>query len=268
MIHIKGKVALITGGSSGIGAGTAKVLASEGYDIAITYSKNLEGALSTAKYIRESYNVKCLVIQADMEKRESAQYIVNKTTDHFSRLDLLVNNAGSGIYKNIKDFNDDEIEYLINLNFRGYYLTSKAAAKYMIENNIKGSIICISSSRAERAYSGDSVYGGMKAALNRSIQSIALDLAPYGIRVNCISPGAIRVRNDEKTIDFYKELGARIPLGREGLPQDIGNAVAFMASDKASYITGISLRIDGGLILPGMPETRRDPFFVNWYEEP
>lgn len=267
MVSIKGKVALVTGGNRGIGAGVAKILAREGYDLGITYLNGLESALDTADYVRETYNGKCLVIQADMSKKESARYVVDKITTQYKRLDLLVNNAGVGIYRNILDMGEDEIDYLINLNFKAYYLTAKAAANHMVEKGIPGSIICISSSRAERSYPGDSVYGAMKAAINRCVMTMALDLAPYGIRVNSISPGAVRTRNDEQTTAFYKELGARIPLGREGLPEDIGNAVAFLASDKASYITGITLRIDGGLILPGMPETRRDPLFFNWYED-
>lgn len=137
----------------------------------------------------------------------------------------------------------------------------QAAAIQMVRAKISGSIINITSTRAERAYPCDAVYGGVKAALNRASQSAALDLAPYGIRINCVAPGAIAVRSKEYLrklnlipVDFWDELGTRIPLGRSGTPEDIANAVAFLASDQASYITGEILRVDGGLILPGMPE--------------
>lgn len=133
------------------------------------------------------------------------------------------------------------------------------AARYMVKNKVRGSLINITSSRGERAYAGDFLYGGLKAGLNRAIQSIALDLAPYGIRVNNVAPGAVRVRDKQELvnqgkIDFWDDLGKKIPLERCGMPEDIGEAVAFLASEKASYITGTTLRIDGGLILPGMPE--------------
>jgi len=136
------------------------------------------------------------------------------------------------------------------------------------------------SSRGERAYANAGIYCGIKSCLNRMAEAFALDLAPYGIRVNNVAPGAVRVRSDEELLsmthgratdyfwskdflknpeavkdhDFWDLLGPRIPLGRVGLPEDIGQAIAFLASDEATYITGVTLRVDGGLILPGMPE--------------
>ena len=135
-------------------------------------------------------------------------------------------------------------------------------ARYMKAHEVKGCIINITSSRAERAYPGDCVYGGIKAAVNRASQSMALDLAPYGIRVNCVAPGAICIRTPEEIKaegrteleGFWESLGERIPMGRNGTPKDIGRAVVFLASENAAYITGEVLRVDGGLILPGMPE--------------
>lgn len=135
----------------------------------------------------------------------------------------------------------------------------------MQEHGIHGSIINITSSRGERAYPGDGIYGACKAGLNRAVESFALDVAPYGIRINNVAPGSIQVRTgeepDEKTLhmmEIYAQLGKRIPLGRMGRPEDIGKAVAYLASEDASYITGITLRVDGGLILPGMPEHSPD----------
>ena len=153
------------------------------------------------------------------------------------------------------------------------------AARYMIDHGVRGSIINITSSRGERAYPECGVYCGLKAGLNHAIRAFALDVSGYGIRVNNVAPGATRVRTKEELAardpddegdyfwreafsapgnsigrDFWDDLGGSIPLCRAGTPEDIGNAVAFLASDKASYITGITLRVDGGLILPGMPE--------------
>ncbi len=148
----------------------------------------------------------------------------------------------------------DKINYLINLNFRGYLLATQAATRVMRDQQIHGNVINITSSRAERAYPGDALYGGLKAGMNRAIQSMALDLAPYGIRINNVAPGATRVRDNPQSDRFYDGLAPRIPLGRIGTPGEMGEAVAWLASDKASYITGVTLRLDGGLILAGMPE--------------
>ena len=137
----------------------------------------------------------------------------------------------------------------------------RGASSYFVKNKIKGNIINITSSRGQRAYPEDGIYGGLKAGLNRAIESFALDMASYGIRINNVAPGAIRIRSNEELsnqndipIDFWDKLGSRIPLERCGTPDDIAQAVIFLASEKASYITGVTLRVDGGLILPGMPE--------------
>lgn len=174
----------------------------------------------------------------------------------------------------------ENFDYLISLDLRAYVMMMRHAARYMIDHGIRGSLINISSSRGERAYANAGVYCGIKACLNHMAEAFALDLAPYGIRVNNVAPGAVRVRTDEELLsmtsgkatdyfwdkeflekpelvsdhDFWDLLGPRIPLGRVGVPEDIGRAIAFLASEKASFITGFTLRVDGGLILPGMPE--------------
>lgn len=177
-------------------------------------------------------------------------------------LDLLVNNAGLTIFESLQNIQEETLDLLINLDFKNYILMMREAANYMIASGTKGNIINITSSRGEQSYPEDGLYGGLKAGLNRAICSFALDVSQYGIRINNVAPGAIRIRTREELIeggnvamaDFWDELGNRIALGRSGLPEDIGHAVAFLASDKASYITGTTLRVDGGLILPGMPE--------------
>ncbi len=134
-------------------------------------------------------------------------------------------------------------------------MCSKVAANHMVQNGVKGSILFMTSTRGIRAYPEDMLYGGYKAALQRSSQSMALELSKYGIRVNSIAPGMTAIRGTFTP----EELSAgnfppKIPLGRMGSPREVGYLVAFLASDKASYITGNISRIDGGLILPGMPE--------------
>ena len=245
------RTALITGGSSGIGQGIAQVLAEEGYDIAITYGKNPEGAEHTRREV-EALGRKCHCFQAAMHEAEVPERMVKQAVEALGHIDLLVNNAGKSPFKSLLLSTAEDMDYLYGLNYRGYLLTAGAVARHMVLNGIKGNIIFITSSRAERSYPYDFLYGGLKAAMKRSCESLAMELSPFGIRVNCVAPGATIIREDGGR--WQDALGVRIPMGRLGTPRENGHVVAFLASEKAAYITGITVRVDGGLILPGMPE--------------
>jgi len=256
------KKAIVTGASRGIGKGIAMCLAAEGYDLAISYASKKEEAEKVAEQIRETYHSRCLIYQASLQEKGAGKALFDQAVSDLGGLDLLVNNAGLTIFESLQEIKEETLDLLINLDFKNYILMMREAANYMIASGTKGNIINITSSRGEQSYPEDGLYGGLKAGLNRAICSFALDVSQYGIRINNVAPGAIRIRTREELIeggnvamaDFWDELGNRIALGRSGLPEDIGHAVAFLASDKASYITGTTLRVDGGLILPGMPE--------------
>ena len=256
------KKAIVTGASRGIGKGIAMCLAAEGYDLAISYASKKEEAEKVAEQIRETYHTRCLIYQAALQEKGAGKALFDRAVADLGGLDLLVNNAGLTIFESLQEIKEETLYLLINLDFKNYILMMREAANYMIASGTKGNIINITSSRGEQSYPEDGLYGGLKAGLNRAICSFALDVSQYGIRINNVAPGAIRIRTREELIeggnvamaDFWDELGNRIALGRSGLPEDIGHAVAFLASDKASYITGTTLRVDGGLILPGMPE--------------
>ena len=240
------KIAIVTGASQGIGRGIALKLAKEGYDIAFSFFSATQRAEELCAEIQSTTAQRCAMYCVDMRKDGAGAKFVNQVSEEMGVPCVLVNNAGRTRMESILDMTPETVDELINLDLKNYLFCMQAAA-----------------TRAERAYPCDAVYGGVKAALNRASQSAALDLAPYGIRVNCVAPGAIAVRSKEYLqklsiipVDFWDELGTRIPLGRSGTPEDIANAVAFLASDQASYITGEILRVDGGLILPGMPEQR------------
>ncbi len=253
------KRALVTGASSGIGQGTAIVLAREGWDVAITYSTNREGAEQTRAQI-EALGRRCIVLQASLQADDAPERMVLEAYHALGGLELLVNNAGVDRRNSVLTVTRAQIDEVFDANFAGSFLAAGQAARLMVRDGIKGCIIFVTSTRASCAHPDDFVYGGSKAAIRRAVQSAALDLAPYGIRVNCVAPGATQVREPkprpkaEEGAKRYYPLEENIPLGRMGLPQDNGELIAYLASDKASYITGIEIQVDGGLALPSVPE--------------
>lgn len=249
------KTAVVTGGSHNIGQGIAIVLAEHGYDVAITYNNRKEGALETQAEI-EKLGRKCFIYQASLQHAEVPQQIMDQAHEDLGHIDLLVCNAGNGGFRgSVLTVTPERIDEVYTVNFRNYILCAGAAARYMVADKIEGNIIFITSSRAEMAYPDDYLYGGLKAAVKRAVESMALDLSAYNIRVNCVAPGATwQIKpgmEDRLTSPFVKE---SIPLHRVGTARENGEAVAFLASENASYITGETLRVDGGLILPGMLE--------------
>ena len=264
MCKISIKKAFITGGSRGIGRGIAIVLARAGYDIAFTYNSKLEEAKSLAKEI-ESMGRKGFYYQATMELAEVPQKVTGEAIRDLGGIDLLVCNAGLTKHNSLLNLDVEQIDFIYNLNFRSYLLCSSVAAKYMVDNKIKGNIIFVSSTRGIRAYPEDALYGGFKAALNRAVESMALEMSRYNIRVNSVAPGATKIRGDytfEELTD--SNFAKKIPAGRLGTPEEIGELVEFIASDKAQYITGVTIKIDGGLILPGMPEDNSAEAGYGW----
>jgi NAD(P)-dependent dehydrogenase (short-subunit alcohol dehydrogenase family) len=248
------KKAFITGGSRGIGRGITEVLSESGYDVAFTYNTSAEEAETLAAGIKNKGGV-VHYWQAELNKDGVAEDVTSKAIEALGGIDLMVCNAGRTIHHHLPQLTEEQIDYIYHLNYRSYIMCASAASRTMINAGNGGNIIFISSTRSIRAYPEDMLYGGLKSALNRSAESMAIDMAQFGIRVNVIAPGYTKVRGNLEP-DGLREgsLAERIPLKRAGSPREVGYLVRYLASDEAGYITGDVIKIDGGLILPGMKE--------------
>lgn len=249
------KTAVVTGASHNIGQGIAIVLAEHGYDLAITYRSNEAGARDTEKAVR-ALGRKCFVYRSVLNEPQAPQELMDKARADLGRIDLLVCNAANpGFRCSVLTVTPEMVDHIYASNYRNYVTCAGAAARYMVADKVEGNIIFITSTRAEQAYPDDYLYGSFKAAIKRAAESIALDLSAYNIRVNCVAPGAIwQIRPGMENRLNSPFITESIPLHRVGNAREVGEAVAYVAGDKASYMTGSTVRLDGGLILPGLME--------------
>ena len=258
MGELEGKMAIVTGSSSGIGRGIARVMAREGADVVVNYRSNSAGAESTAEEIR-SLGRRAMVVQADVGRAEDADRLIKAALQAFGRLDILVNNAGISSRKPFLETDEEFFDTLIDTNLKGTYLCSFRAAKAMKEQG-GGRIINISSIHDLLTTHDFSLYSATKGGISRLTAGMAIDLADYGITVNAVSPGWIpieeRGERPQKLIDAFC---SDIPLGRPGTPEDVGEIVSFLASDRAAWLTGQVIHLDGGSsCMIHMPSRRRD----------
>jgi len=240
---LEGKVALITGGSRGIGAAIAKHLATEGADVAITYANGTDAAKSVVKEI-ERGGRKAIAIQADANEAAAVRAAVEKTVGAFSGLDVLVSNAGTAIPKKFEEATLEELDRIIDLNIRGTFIAVQAALKFMRSG---GRIITIGSCVGERNMTpGLAAYAATKAAVKMFAQSLSREVGARGITVNNVQPGPIDTDLNPASGDWATPQKANTALGRYGSVDEVAALVAFVAGPEASYITGASLTVDGG----------------------
>jgi|AntRauTorckE6833_2_1112554.scaffolds.fasta_scaffold03296_6 3-oxoacyl-[acyl-carrier protein] reductase len=237
-MQLKNKVAIVTGAASGIGRAIADDFISQGAKVVYSDISEIKNIPKDGKYF-----------QADVSKFEDIKKLVEFAVKEFSSLEVMVNNAGIGSLGGILEENDENFDKVIGINLKGSFYGTKEAAKYMTENNIKGSIINMSSILGEVGFKGAISYCISKGGVAQLTQASAIDLAEKNIRVNAIGPGFVKTAMTEELLknpDFNKLINSSTPLARVGEPQEIANLATFLASDKSSYITGQVIFADGG----------------------
>ena len=246
MSKLLGKVAIITGASRGIGRAIAVELGKEGASVVINYSKDEEGANETLEVLRE-LGVVAYAIKRNVSSFEGAEEIINKALEHFGKIDIVVNNAARSTLGLFMDATREDIEGLISTNLLGAMYLTKLAIPHMLGKG--GAVLNISSMWGEVGASCEVLYSTSKGGLNLFTKALAKEMAPSNIRVNAIAPGVIDTKmNSFLSQEEREELENEIPVGRFGLPEEIGKTAVFLCSDDSSYITGQILRVDGGYI--------------------
>ena len=243
MSKLANKVALVTGGSRGIGAAIARRLAADGASVAITYVKDADAASTVVKAI-EAQGRKAIAIQADAADPKAVRDAVEKAVATLGRLDVLVNNAGTAIPKKFEDSTLEELDRLININLRGVFVTTQAALKHL---NDGGRIINIGSCVGERLLTpGLAAYSATKGAVKMFTQGLSREVGDRKITVNNVQPGPIDTDLNPSSGDWATPQKAVTALGRYGTVDEVAALVSFVASPESSYITGANLTVDGG----------------------
>lgn len=240
---LKNKRALITGGSRGIGAAIVKRLASEGANVALTYTSSPAQANEVVQ-AAQALGVQALAIQADSADANAVVAAVERTVDKLGGIDILVNNAGVLAIAPIDDFTLADFDRTLAINVRAVFVATQAAIKHMQEG---GRIINIGSTNAERMpFSGGGVYAMSKSALQGLVQGLSRDLGPRGITINNVQPGPIATDMNPPEGEFAEILKKQLAVGRYGSVEEIAGMVAYLAGSEAGFITGANLMIDGG----------------------
>lgn len=250
-LSLDGKVALITGASSGIGRATAVALAECGASVAVNFHRNESGAEETRARVN-AVGGRATVIQADVTRAADVRELVGRVVKELGPVDILVNNAGSLVERlKLLELTEERWDEVIDLNLKSAFLCSQAVAASMMERKT-GSIVNVSSIAGRNGGALGSIhYSTAKGGLITMTKGFAKELAPYGVRVNAVSPGVIDTPYHERfsTPEAMKGYVGGIPLGRVGTPEEVASVIAFLASDAASYLCGETIEINGGMLM-------------------
>jgi 3-oxoacyl-[acyl-carrier protein] reductase len=247
-MSLQGKVALVTGGSRGIGRAITLKLAALGATVVINYNKNAEEAEAVLKAVREAGS-DGIAVQADVSVSADAQRLIDETVKAYKRLDILVNNAGITRDKLLMQMNEEAWDAVIDTNLKGAYNCCKAAVRTMLKQKA-GRIINITSVSGQAGSGGQANYSAAKAGLIGFTKALAREVGSRTITVNAVAPGFVETEMTNVLADEFKQKAlAQIPLERFGKPEEVAEAVAFLAGDGAAYITGHVLTVDGGMYM-------------------
>jgi glucose 1-dehydrogenase len=249
-MRLDGKVALVTGGSKGIGQAIAIRLASEGAKVAFNYRSHREGAEETLEKVKAAGG-EGFTLQADLGSIAGVRQLITATIGNFGKLDILVNNAGIEKNADFWDVTEQDYDAVLNVNLKSVFFATQELVKHLRETKSPGKVINISSVHEELPFPHFAAYCASKGGLKMLMRDLAVELAPLGINVNNVAPGAIETPINTNLFKDPAKLNAllkNIPLGRLGKPNDVASLVAFLASSEADYITGSTFVVDGGLL--------------------
>lgn len=243
----RSKVALVTGASKGVGRGIAYGFAEAGWDVAVNYHSDLAGGEET-KAVIESKGRRCVIVPGDVGSKADVDAMFAAVIDAFGHFDCLVNNAGRQTWSSLLELSEADWDKTIKTNLKGSFLCTQAAARILKEQGRGGSIINIGSGANKQPFMNLVDYCASKGGLEQLTRVSACELGQYGIRVNCVAPGAIEIeRTKEESDDYSGTWSPLTPMGRIGYPADIARSVVFLASEGADFVTGQTLYVDGGL---------------------
>jgi glucose 1-dehydrogenase len=248
--RLAGKVAIVTGSSSGIGQAIAIRLASEGANIVVDYRSHPEGAADTTAKIAATGS-RSITVQADVSRLTETQNLVDHAYSQLGRCDILINNAGIEKGAPFLDVTEADYDAVLNVNLKGAFFLTQAFVRRLRDAQLPGRVINISSVHEDMVFPNFSTYCASKGGIRKLMRDLAVELGPLGITVNNIAPGAIATPINTALLNDKPKLDAllkNIPLGRLGTPEDVASLAAFLASDEAAYITGSTYVVDGGLL--------------------
>lgn len=242
---LENRTALVTGASRGVGKGIALELAQAGCKVAVNFYPDDDAAARTVAEIR-ALGVEAFEIKADVSESKDVDRMFDSVLSKFRHLNILVNNAGVQTWAPLLELKESEWDRDIDTNLKGCFLCTQLAGRHMKDYS-GGAIINIGSGCNKVPFPRLAAYTASKGGIEMFTKAAAVELGPYAIRVNCVAPGAILIeRTQQESGNYEKTWGSAAPLGRVGLPADVGHAVVFLASEKASYITGQTVWVDGG----------------------